>query len=138
MKPYFLLDTSALARREKPTIKPRLEPLIDSNLVARCTFTDLEAGVTARSGRHHEEICTERERWPLVEVDQAMLDRAWEVQAVLARKSQHRGIKPADLFIAAAAECADLVVLHYDRDYERIAEVTGQPTRWIVAAGTAD
>jgi len=60
------------------------------------------------------------------------------VQAALANESQHRGIKPADLLIAAAAECADLVVLHYDRDYDRIAKVTGQRVEWIVAAGTAD
>jgi predicted nucleic acid-binding protein len=43
-----------------------------------------------------------------------------------------------DLLIAAAAELAGLVVLHYDRDYDRIAKVTGQRTKWIVEAGTAD
>jgi len=31
----------------------------------------------------------------------------------------------------ATAEAAGLPVLHYDEDFERIAEVTGQPTEWI-------
>jgi hypothetical protein len=113
-------------------------PFIEVGLVARCTFTDLEAGVTATSPKDHRRISTWRSGWPLVNVDQTMLDRAWEVQALLAKHSQHRGVKSMDLLIAAAAELAGLVVLHYDRDYDRIAKVTGQPTEWIVAAGTAD
>jgi len=37
---------------------------------------------------------------------------------------------------AAAAEAAGLVVLHYDHDFDLIAGITGQPTDWIVPAGT--
>jgi len=29
-------------------------------------------------------------------------------------------------------------VLHYDRDFDLIAEVTGQPVEWVVPYGTAD
>ena len=43
-----------------------------------------------------------------------------------------------DLVVAATAESANLSVLHYDDDYERIAKVTGQPTEWIAAPGTLD
>jgi predicted nuclease of predicted toxin-antitoxin system len=42
----------------------------------------------------------------------------------------------ADLLIAAAAETADLVVLHYDHDFDLIADITGQQTERIVPAGT--
>lgn len=38
--------------------------------------------------------------------------------------------------IAVAAETAGAAVLHYDEDYERIARITGQPTRWLVPRGT--
>lgn len=40
------------------------------------------------------------------------------------------------LLIAASAELADLVLVHYDRDYDAIASVTGQATRWIAPRGT--
>jgi predicted nucleic acid-binding protein len=40
------------------------------------------------------------------------------------------------LLIAAAAEAAGVTVLHYDEDYDRIAKVTGQPTRWLAPAGS--
>ncbi|MCL1692728.1 MAG: PIN domain-containing protein [Actinomycetia bacterium] len=69
-------------------------------------------------------------------MDQAVFDRAVEVQDSLADRSQQRGVKIADLLIAAAAESAGLVVLHYDHDFDVIAEVTGQPTEWILPAGT--
>jgi len=32
---------------------------------------------------------------------------------------------------AAAAESADVTLPHYDEDYDRIAAITGQPTRWL-------
>ncbi len=69
-------------------------------------------------------------------MDQSILDRAVSVQDELAGRSQQRGAKIADLLIAAAAEAAELVVLHYDHDFDLIADVTHQPTEWIVPAGT--
>lgn len=44
----------------------------------------------------------------------------------------------AEVIVAACAERADLTVLHYDGDYERIAEVTGQPAQWVVPRGSVD
>jgi predicted nucleic acid-binding protein len=138
LRPYYLLDTSALARRYKPAVQPKLTPLIEAQLVARCTITDLEAGIVAESPARYQRTWAHRAPWLMVEIDQAVLDRASEVQGQLADRSQHRRIGIADLIIAAAAEHADLIVLHYHRDYERIAELTRQATERIVPAGDAD
>lgn len=54
----------------------------------------------------------------------------------LAAHSQHRAVPLPDLLVAACAERAGLTVLHYDADFERIAEITGQKTQWVVARGT--
>ena len=48
----------------------------------------------------------------------------------------HRQVKIPDLLIAAVAARNDLTVVHYDSDYEVIASVTGQPTRWAAPRGT--
>jgi predicted nucleic acid-binding protein len=63
-------------------------------------------------------------------VNDAMMDRALEVQRLLAahRGNGHRRPIP-DLIIAATAELHNAEVLHVDGDYEMIAEVTGQPVR---------
>jgi predicted nucleic acid-binding protein len=66
-----------------------------------------------------------------------VFERADEVQRLLAAASLKRR-KPPDLLIAAQAEIAKLTVVHYDRDYDYISSVTGQPTLWIVAPGTID
>ena len=62
--------------------------------------------------------------------------RARAVQSLLAARGQHRGVPPQDLLIAAAAESAAVPLLHYDRDYDLIADVTGQAVRWLAPAGT--
>ena len=135
---HFLGDTSAVARIAKATVAPRLVPLMEAGLVARCTITDLEAGVSARNAQDWRGTRMARSPWPQVAIDQAMMDRAFEVQGELAGRGLHRAVKIGDLIIAAAAERAGLVVLHYDRDFDRIAEVTSQPVDWVAAPGTAD
>lgn len=136
LKPYYLGDTSALARLTHPAVAPRLAPLLESGLVARCTPTDLEAGYSSPTPTAHRAMRQLRAAWPHAPMDQLVLDRAVEVQDVLADRSQQRGAKIADLLIAAAAEAARLVVLHYDHDFDLIAGATGQPVEWIVPAGT--
>lgn len=135
---YFLADTSAVARIAKPAIGARLRPLMETGLIASCTITDLEAGVSARSGPDWRRTRSARSPWPQAEIDQPVLDRALQLQGELADQGLHRTVKIGDLLIAAAAERAGLVVLHYDRDFDRIATVTDQPVEWVVPAGTAD
>ncbi|MDQ3575040.1 MAG: hypothetical protein M3378_02745 [Actinomycetota bacterium] len=136
LKPYYLGDTSALARISQPKVAVRLGPLLESGLVARCTPTDLEAGFSSTSPASHATMRQERAAWPFVAMDQTVLGRAVEVQDALAVRSRQRGAKIADLLIAAAAEAAGLVVLHYDHDFDVIAELTHQPVEWIVPVGT--
>ncbi len=45
-------------------------------------------------------------------------------------------ILSADLLVAACAEEAELTVLHYDADFDRIAKLTGQPAQWMVRRGS--
>ena len=73
----------------------------------------------------------------MIETSADHVRRARHVQRLLAAKHQ-RGRKVPDLLIAAAAEAHELVVLHYDADFDRIARVTGQRTQWVVPAGSVD
>jgi predicted nucleic acid-binding protein len=60
------------------------------------------------------------------------------VFAALAQQGplHHRQVKGADLRIAVAAESQGATGLHYDQDFDVIADVTGQPTRWIAPRGS--
>lgn len=84
-----------------------------------------------------DDLLESLEVFELVQITADQLRRARRVQRLLAAKHQ-RGRKVPDLLIAAAAESRGLTVLHYDADFDRIAAVTGQPTQWVVAAGSVD
>src|SRR5258707_1012021 len=59
--------------------------------------------------------------------------RAVEVLTLLADRGRHRAPSIPDLIIAATAELAGLIVLHLDKDFEVIADITGQPVERLNA-----
>lgn len=135
--PAYLADKSALTRREtKPEVRKVLEPLLLAGEVATCGIVDLELLYSATGPSVYEALAEALRGMPRVAVEDADVERALEVQGMLARTSQHRAVPLPDLMIAACAERAGLAVLHYDADYERIARLTGQPQRWIVPRGS--
>ncbi len=62
--------------------------------------------------------------------------RARELQLLLSSSGDHRRVPPADLLIAATAMAAGVVLVHYDRDYERIAAISDLQHRWLLPDGT--
>lgn len=64
---------------------------------------------------------------PVEHLTPTIEDRAVEIQASLAQRGQHRVPSIPDLLIAATAELAELTVLHLDKDFDLIADLTGQP-----------
>jgi predicted nucleic acid-binding protein len=131
-----LADKSALARLHLGEVDARLSPMLLSGRVATCAVVDLELGWSARDGAEWSAIADERRGFARAPVTAAVCERALQVQGLLAAKGQHRGAPLPDLLIAAAAEAAGLIVLHYDADFELIAAVTGQLTEWVVPRGT--
>jgi predicted nucleic acid-binding protein len=133
----FLADKSALTRREtRPEVREALEPLLLAGEVATCGIVDLELLYSATSPATYVALAEALRGMPRVAVNDSAVERALEVQAKLAQRSQHRGVPLPDLLVAACAENAGLTVLHYDADYERIAELTGQAVRWVVSRGS--
>lgn len=132
-----LVDTSVLTRLGVVTVRAALEPLAAAGRVARAGISDLEIGFSARHVREWDRLVNALSAFPLVETDAAHLRRARQVQRLLASRSQG-GRKIPDLLIAAAAEQAGLVVLHYDADFDLIGHATGQRCEWVVPAGSVD
>lgn len=135
--PYFLADKSAIARFSAPEVGARLRPLGHADLVATCAVVDLEVLYSARNLAEYTAIQKGRRLLPSVPITPDVMDRALNVQAMLAQRGQHR-LPVTDLIVAAAAESAGLAVLHYDADFGRIAEVTKQKHQWVVPRGSVD
>jgi predicted nucleic acid-binding protein len=135
--PDYLADKSALTRREtRPQVREIVEPLLLAGRIATCGIVDLELLYSAKSPSVYTALASSLRALPRVPVTEAVLDRALAVQAMLAARSQHRAVPLPDLLVAACAESAGLAVLHYDADFDRIAELTGQPTRWVLPRGS--
>ncbi len=126
----WLVDTSALGRLAASTDAGVWADRIDRGLVRITTVARLEVGYSARSG---PDLRSAGRRPPLASMPleyqtPATEDRAVEVQALLADHGRHRAPAVPDLIVAATAELAGLTILHIDKDFDVIAEVTGQPT----------
>jgi predicted nucleic acid-binding protein len=134
----YLADTSVWARLRQPIVRAALTPRVDRGLVGTCPVIDLEILYSARTGAEHEHFRAQRAAYEYFPMTDEVAKRAVDVQGMLARTAQHRSVSIADLLIAATAERNRLTVLHYDGDYDRIAELTGQPVEWIVPRGAAD
>ncbi len=125
----WLIDKSALVRLAQSDQAAEWASRIGRGLVRIGTVTRLEIGFSARTGN---ELRTSAGRPPLSSMPVEYLtpsieDRAVAVQAALADRGQHRAASIPDLLLAATAELAQLLVLHVDRDFELIAQLTGQP-----------
>ena len=132
-----LCDTSILTRMAKPEVRKRVRALLTSGALARCVINDLELGASARNGIEWDSIMAGIVVFPELDMEHHDLVRALQVQRALADAGQ-RGRKLPDLMVAALAERAELIVLHYDHDFEHIARMTGQPHEWAVPAGSVD
>ena len=124
----WLIDKSALVGLAARGGDGEWDRRIERGLVHVATVTLLEVGFSARSVVEHESALTTPpvSLMPLEYLTPAAEDRAVQVQRQLAARGQHRAPSIPDLVIAAIAEQARLTVLHNDKDFELIAEVTGQ------------
>jgi predicted nucleic acid-binding protein len=132
----WLIDKSALVRLVTSPDAGQWAGRIERGLVRITTVTRLETGYSARSG---PDLRAGLQRPPLSSMPVEYLtpvieDRALEVLALLADRGQHRAPSIPDLIIAATAELAGLTVLHLDKDFEIIAQITGQPMERLATA----
>lgn len=133
----YLADKSALTRSDtRPEVRGAIEPLLLAGRIATCGIVDLELLYSAPNPATYHDLAEALRAMPRVPVTDSVVDRALQVQSLLASTSQHRSVPLPDLLVAACAEAAGLTVLHYDSDYERIAKLTGQSVQWVVPRGS--
>ncbi len=122
-----LADASAWAQLHRDDVAARLVPLLVGGGAATCGVIDLEVLGAFEDQAERAEVAAERAMFPRVPVDDAVLDRAVQVQGLLRER-----VPTTALIVAAAAERAGLVLLHHDDAYDRIVAVTGQASERVV------
>lgn len=129
----WLIDKSAYVRLSAARSPELWIGRIERGLVRVSTVTRLEVGFSTRTAADHNREFTSppMSLLPVAYLTPAIERRAEEVQSLLAAQGRHRAPSIPDLLIAATAELLDLTVLAVDKDFDLIADITGQPVEWI-------
>ena len=133
----YLADTSVYVLQGRhQVVRDRFAELLRAGRLAACQMTALEYLNNAPDPKAYGVLwdALRGHRW--IDVSTAAMDRALDVHRQLGQTSQHRHFRLPDLIIAATAELNGATVLHYDADYDRIAEITGQPAEWVAERGS--
>lgn len=133
----WIIDKSALVRLAASPEALKWAARIERGLVRITTVTRLEVGYSARSGGELRSGLAgpPLSSMPVEYLTPAMEERALEVLTLLADRGLHRGPSVPDLIVSAAAELSGLTVLHLDKDFDLIAQVTGQPMERLTITG---
>lgn len=133
-----LADTSVWAHRSKPALRDWFTAALTAGEIAGCDMIALELLHSARNPDEFARLEDGLRGLPWIEMDRAEWQRAREVYRLLGGSPgmAQRSVRHADLLIAAAAERGGITLVHYDSDYDTIAAVTGQPTRWVALRGS--
>jgi hypothetical protein len=134
-----LADTSAWATRHRdPSVAAAFDRAVEGGRIATCRMVVFELLRTTRDARELAAKRDELDELRDFPIRRREWDRAAEVMEALAELGplQHRRVPFVDLVIAAAAETAEVPIVHYDRHFDLIAEITGQPVRAIAPIGS--
>jgi predicted nucleic acid-binding protein len=134
----FCIDTSAWHRIGLPAVAQSVAHRLDLDQVSICDQVRLEILYSTQSAVEYDALSIELSALHVLISDENTFERALEIQHSLAHVGglHHRSVKIADLLIAASAEAAGDIVWHYDADFDRIAQVSGQRCEWIALRGS--
>jgi predicted nucleic acid-binding protein len=122
--------------RRVPQLATWFNAQVAAGRVLVCDLVVLELTRLAPNEARARDVAERLAAFESVAMPQALWGRARELQLLLAPDGGHRRVPPADLLLAAAAEAAAVPLVHYDRDYERIATMSRLEQRWLVPDGT--
>lgn len=134
-----LFDTGAwtwVRDRRFPQLAAWFNAAVEAGLILVCDLVILELTRLAPNEPRAREVTERLAAFETIPLPAGVWGRARETQLALAASGDHRRVPPADLLLASAAEEAGVALVHYDRDYERIAAVSELRQEWLVPDGT--
>ena len=133
----FIADTSAWTRWRHPVVSDEWTRAYESQQIAASPIVAIELVYSARDAVAFDAVDSELSALRQIPITRATTKAALAALRELAhrRPLAHR-IPLPDVLIAASAQDAGVGVLHYDRHYDRLAEVMSFESRWIAPPGS--
>ncbi len=137
----LVVDNSAFQRGGNEIVRGGWLEALEEGHLYRSPVLEFEVLYSARNAREHAQLKEELEALRPLELSEAVVGAALDAQAELARHAAgfHR-VAHEDYLVAAIAAAHELGVLHYDADFDRIAEYSSLAFQsvWIAPAGSLD
>ena len=133
----LIVDTSAWMRAGHPAVSERFGEALRDGLIRLSPIVRLEILFAARDGPSFDATAHELSALPAAPLTRSVLRAAQGGMRTLAHRSAaaHR-IPIVNYLTAAAAQEAGAAVLHYDHDYDTLAEVMEFESVWLAQAGS--
>jgi predicted nucleic acid-binding protein len=122
--------------RRFPKLAAWFNAQVTAGRVLVCDLIVLELIRLTPNESRAREVAARLDAFESVPMGAELWERAGELQMLLSASGDHRRVPPVDLLIGLAAEQADVPLVHYDRDYERLAAVSALQQLWFVPDGT--
>jgi predicted nucleic acid-binding protein len=133
----LLIDTSAFSRATRPEIQEQWAQALMQDRFRICPPVRLEILLSAQNETIFDELAAELTQLRTASLTTTIVRAAEDAMRTLAGRSHgsHR-LPIVDYLLAATAQDSGAAVLHYDRDYDTLAEVMGFESVWLAPAGS--
>jgi predicted nucleic acid-binding protein len=133
----LLIDTSAFARAHHPRVREQWRDALHSDRLRLSPIARLEILLSARNGTTFAELAEELAVLRTAPLTAATARAAEDAMRTLAERSAgtHR-IPIVDYLLAATAQELGAAVIHYDRDYDTLAQTLAFQSIWLAPAGS--
>jgi predicted nucleic acid-binding protein len=134
----FIADTSAWARASHGQVRGEWATALRNGQVATCPIVNLELLYSAQNAAAFDELAADLAQLRDIPITRSVTNAALRAFRRLADVQPlfQRSVKLPDLLIGAAAQDAAVGVLHYDEDFDTLADVLEFETRWIAPRGS--
>jgi len=133
----LLIDTSAFARAQHPKTRERWWQALSNDRLRIAPATQLEILLSARNGKIFDELAEELSTLRSAPLTATIARAAQDAMRTLAHRSDGaQRIPIVDYLMAATAQETGSAVLHYDHDYDTLAEIMEFESVWLAPAGS--
>jgi predicted nucleic acid-binding protein len=133
----LIVDTSAYSRAHHPDVRETWKRALRADRLRISPAVRLEILISARDGDSFDTLAEQLSALRPAPLSVSVLRAAEEAMSALAHRSAgtHR-IPIVDYLLAAAAQEAGAAVIHYDHDYDTLAQIMAFESIWLAPPGT--
>lgn len=135
----LLIDTSAWSRAHHPLVRERWIDALRDGRLRLSPATRLEILLSARGGEDFDLLAERLGALRSAPLTAGIANAAQHAMRTLAHRSAGaQRIPVVDYLIAAAAQETGSAVIHYDHDYDTLAETMTFDSIWLASPGALD